>query len=195
MKEIKEQLKNKSYVINPIVLKNICNLEIDIKEFLLLLYFMNEKNELDLDDIKEKIGLIDNDILNVFNSLINKKMIEIVMKKDNKNIKEEISLDLFFDKLLLNNVAEEEKESDIYTMFEKEFGRTLSPIEYETISNWLYNNIDEETIVKALKEAVLNGVTSLRYIDKILSEWTKEDAKKDYVELFDYDWLGDSKND
>lgn len=195
MKEIKEQLKNKSYVINPIILKNICNLEIDIKEFLLLLYFMNEKNELDLDDIKEKIGLIDNDILNAFNLLINKKLIEIVMKKDNKNIKEEISLDLFFDKLLLSNVPEEEKESDIYTMFEKEFGRTLSPIEYETISNWLYNNIDEETIVKALKEAVLNGVTSLRYIDKILSEWTKEDAKKDYVELFDYDWLGDSKND
>lgn len=194
MKEIREQLKHKSFVINPIVLKNICNLEIDIKEFLLLLYFMNEKNELDLENIKEKIGLSDNDILNTFNSLINKKLIEIVMKKSDKNIKEEISLDLFYDKLLLNNNKEEEK-SDIYSVFEKEFGRTLSPMEYETISNWIYNKIPEETIIKALKEAVLNGVTSLRYIDKILSEWTKKDTKKDYVELFDYDWLGDSKND
>lgn len=194
MKEIREQLKHKSFVINPIVLKNICNLEIDIKELLLLLYFMNEKNELDLENIKEKIGLSDNDILNTFNSLINKKLIEIVMKKSDKNIKEEISLDLFYDKLLLNNNKEEEK-SDIYSVFEKEFGRTLSPMEYETISNWIYNKIPEETIIKALKEAVLNGVTSLRYIDKILSEWTKKDTKKDYVELFDYDWLGDSKND
>lgn len=194
MKEIREQLKHKSFVINPIVLKNICNLEIDIKEFLLLLYFMNEKNELDLENIKEKIGLSDNDILNTFNSLINKKLIEVVMKKSDKNIKEEISLDLFYDKLLLNNNKEEEK-SDIYSVFEKEFGRTLSPMEYETISNWIYNKIPEETIIKALKEAVLNGVTSLRYIDKILSEWTKKDTKKDYVELFDYDWLGDSKND
>ena len=193
MKEIREQLKHKSFVINPIVLKNICNLEIDIKEFLLLLYFMNEKNELDLENIKEKIGLSDNDILNTFNSLINKKLIEIVMKKSDKNIKEEISLDLFYDKLILNNNKEE--KSDIYSVFEKEFGRTLSPMEYETISNWIYNKIPEETIIKALKEAVLNGVTSLRYIDKILSEWTKKDTKKDYVELFDYDWLGDSKND
>ncbi len=194
MKEIKEILKTKSYVINPIILKNINKLNITLNEFLLMLYFINEKNELDLEDIKNKLNIEENEILNSFNSLINKKIIEIIMKKNEKNIKEEISLDLFYEKILLND-KQEEQPSDIYIEFESEFGRTLSPMEYETISNWIYNKIPEETIRKALKEAILNGVTSLRYIDRILNEWTKKEVKKDYVELFDYDWLGDSKND
>lgn len=194
MKEIKEILKTKSYVINPIILKNINKLNITLNEFLLMLYFINEKNELDLEDIKNKLNIEENEILNSFNSLINKKIIEIIMKKNEKNIKEEISLDLFYEKTLLND-KQEEQPSDIYREFESEFGRTLSPMEYETISNWIYNKIPEETIRKALKEAILNGVTSLRYIDRILNEWTKKEVKKDYVELFDYDWLGDSKND
>lgn len=194
MKEIKEILKTKSYVINPIILKNINKLNITLNEFLLMLYFINEKNELDLEDIKNKLNIEENEILNSFNSLINKKIIEIIMKKNEKNIREEISLDLFYEKILLND-KQEEQPSDIYIEFESEFGRTLSPMEYETISNWIYNKIPEETIRKALKEAILNGVTSLRYIDRILNEWTKKEVKKDYVELFDYDWLGDSKND
>ena len=44
MKEIKEILKTKSYVINPIILKNINKLNITLNEFLLMLYFINEKN-------------------------------------------------------------------------------------------------------------------------------------------------------
>ena len=56
---------------------------------------------------------------------------------------------------------------------EKEFGRTLSPTEYEIIKAWLDNNISEDIIKEALKEAVFNGVSNLRYIDKILYEWKK----------------------
>ena len=80
---------------------------------------------------------------------------------------------------------------------ENEFARSLSPIEYETITNWLNNGISEELINDALKEAVVNGVTNLRYIDKIIYEWTKKNANSkegnDYEELFDYDWLGMNK--
>ena len=67
--------------------------------------------------------------------------------------------------------------SNIYELIEKEFGRTLSPIEAEIISAWLDNNTSEELIKEALKEAVFNGVSSLRYIDKILYEWGKKGIK------------------
>ena len=95
---------------------------------------------------------------------------------------------------------------DIYSEFEQEFGRTLSPIEYELIGSWRDINSDE-IITLALKEAVYNGVNNLRYIDKILHEWnkkglkTKEAIMKDKMtfankkvekkELFDYDWLNE----
>lgn len=196
MEELKESIKNKSFVINPTILKNINKLDINLNEFLLILYFINIKNELDLEDILKKYDLQSEEILNTFNSLINKKLIEVVMLKKDNNIKEEISLEIFYDKLIMNNKTEKEEPNDIYAKFESEFGRTLSPMEYETISNWIYNKIPEETILKALKEAVLNGVTSLRYIDKIIYEWTKKSNQdNNYIELFDYDWLGDNKND
>ena len=61
----------------------------------------------------------------------------------------------------------------------------------------------------ALKEAVFNGVSNLRYIDKILYEWkkkglnSKEDVENNRLqfqqkkvekkELFDYDWLNETE--
>ena len=52
-------------------------------------------------------------------------------------------------------------------------------------------------IKDALKEAVLNGVNNLKYIDKILFEWKKKGYKKvnnkkedeSLVSLPDYNWL------
>ena len=82
-------------------------------------------------------------------------------------------------------------------------------MEYEIINGWLDLDYTEELIICALKEAIYNGTTSLRYIDRILLEWhkkgikTKEDVEKNKIEfkkkkeknkseeLFDYDWLNE----
>ncbi len=93
----------------------------------------------------------------------------------------------------------------MFSLFEKELGRTLSPMEYEIIKEWLTNNYTEELIKEALKEAIYNNVRNLKYIDRILYTWknkgikTKEDAIKDKKkyrktnndtkDLFDYNWL------
>lgn len=196
MKEMKEVIKSKVFTINEFILKNIKNIDIDLNEFLLILFFINVSNTLNIKLINKYLNLSEEEILNVFNSLINKKLIEIIVKKNGKQIEEEISLDIFYDKLILSSDKKETKETDIFSMFENEFGRTLSPIEYETINSWLENRIDENLIKKALKEAVLNGVTNLRYIDKIIYEWNKNkvkpnSSKDEVIELFDYNWLED----
>jgi DNA replication protein len=137
----------------------------------------------------------DKEVLDTFNSLINKKLIEIVVKKNGSKIEEEVSLDLFYNKLLMANKKEsKDVNSDIFSVFENEFGRTLSPIEYQIINSWLEKGTDEETIKKALKEAVINGVSNLRYIDKIIFEWSKNksDSKPQDISstlIFDYNWL------
>ena len=96
---------------------------------------------------------------------------------------------------------------NIYDTFESEFGRTLSPMEYQIINGWLNDQMSEEMVIAALKEATYNGVSNLRYIDKILYEWrskgltTKEKIeqnrmqfnKKEKKELFDYNWLDDEE--
>ena len=79
----------------------------------------------------------------------------------------------------------------------------------EIISAWIENGTSEETIKLALKEATYNGVTNLRYIDRIISEWSKkgiktqEDVEKSRMnfrqkkeakpknDILNYDWLND----
>lgn len=194
MLDLKSKYQEKNFQINRLILKSIKNLNLSLNEFLLIMYFINEKNSLDLEDIKETLGFSDEEVLNTYSDLVSKCLIETVVKRENGKVIETISLDMFFDKLILNSTSENKaKETDIFAKFESEFGRSLSPIEYETINNWINNGVKEETIISALKEAVLNGVTNLRYIDKIIYEWTKKSNIKDneeYKELFDYDWLG-----
>lgn len=197
MLDLKSKYQEKSFQINKLILKSIKTLNLSLNEFLLLMYFINEKNSLDLENIKDTLGLTDEEVLNTYSDLVSKCLIEVIVNRENGKVVETISLDMFYDKLILNSKENknEIKETDIFSKFENEFGRSLSPIEYETINNWINNGVKEETIISALKEAVLNGVTNLRYIDKIIYEWTKKSNMKEreeYKELFDYDWLGAS---
>lgn len=56
---------------------------------------------------------------------------------------------------------------NIYDFIEKNFGRTLSPIEYEEISTWE----DNELTRYAIKQSVLNGKYNIRYIAVILNNY------------------------
>ena len=122
------------------------------------------------------------ELMSLVDSLTDKGFIKVEVKKNDKGIVEEVLLlDGFYSKvsLLMREDINKKQEdninnSNIYETIEKEFGRTLSPIEAEIISAWLDNNTSEELIKEALKEAVFNGVSSLRYIDKILYEWGKK---------------------
>ncbi|MFF2089969.1 DnaD domain protein [Paenibacillus sp. NPDC058174] len=61
---------------------------------------------------------------------------------------------------------------NLFSVYEQEFGRLLSPMECETISTWLdQDGYADELIRFALKEAVFAGKLNLRYIDRILFEW------------------------
>lgn len=63
---------------------------------------------------------------------------------------------------------------DIFSIFENEFARPLTPMELETISGWLdQDEYKEELILMALKEAVFAGKVHFRYIDRILLEWSR----------------------
>ena len=93
-----------------------------------------------------------------------------------------------------------EESINIYDILNEELGRKLTPMECEMVESWKKNDYSDELIKEAVREATLNGVSSLRYIDKILFEWNKkgykkkEDIKKntktnEKIEIFDCDWL------
>lgn len=72
----------------------------------------------------------------------------------------------------------EQQQQNLFALFEQEFGRPISPIEYERISCWIdQDHYREELIREALKEAVLAGKFNFRYIDRILFEWGKSNIR------------------
>lgn len=72
------------------------------------------------------------------------------------------------------NAASTGSEPNLFAVFEQEFGRPLSPMEFETISAWLdQDRYPEELVRFALKEAVFAGKLHFRYIDRILLEWSR----------------------
>lgn len=195
MFDLKKLFKQKNYQINPLILKSIKTLNLTLNEFLLIVYFINEEPFLDLVKIKEVLGFSDEEILNIYSDLLTKGLIEVIVEKKDTKVSETISLELFYDKLVLNEKEDEKKNVDVFSKFEREFGRTLSPIEYERINSWISSGVSEEMITNALNEAVINGSPNVRYIDRIIYEWSKNKGnseREEYKELFDYDWLGDS---
>ncbi|TKH41765.1 DnaD domain-containing protein [Paenibacillus sp. FSL R10-2782] len=93
---------------------------------------------------------------------------------------------------VLNGILESppSEERNLFTIFEKEFGRPLSPMEYETITSWVdQDRYLEELILLALKEAVFAGKVHFRYIDRILLEWSRNRVRnaqdaKEYAQRF-----------
>ena len=202
-------LKSKNYVVSDFLIKNYKVWNLDVDEFIILIYLMNSSNLVcDYKLISSELGMDLELVMNKINELSIKKLLEIKLLKNSSNkLEEQISLDLLYNKVFMQiiDVKEEEDKSNIYSVFESELGRTLSPIEYELINGWLECNYKEEIILAALKEAVFNGVNNFRYIDRILFEWNKKGIdtvdkiskyKKEFrkdtnVEVTDYDWLND----
>ena len=208
-------IESGSIAISKILLKNYKKLNLTPEEFIFIGYLTNFGKEfiLDIEKITNDLDINSNDALNLIHQLEQKKILNIIVKK-NKLIEEYISLALLYDKLsglLISDFNEQtsEDKQNIFELFEKEFGRTLSPMEYEIINAWMDSKKSEEIIEYALKEAVYNGVSNLRYIDKILYEWDKKglktvDAikkhqsnyrseKQEKVSVFDYNWLDEEE--
>ena len=213
MSQIIELLKNINYQVSKELLFNYKTLNITDSELIILIYLINQtSNTYNPKQIGNDLKLELNNVLELINSLCEKNIIKIEMKKINNIRSEVISLDSLYEKIAFALTEVEEKnDSNLYGVFETEFGRTLSPMEFEIINGWLDNGYTEELIKLALKEATYNGVSNLRYIDKIIYEWgkkgikTKEDVENNRKqfknnntnknkELFDYDWLNDRDN-
>lgn len=204
-------IKEKDYTFKKLIFKLIKDFDLTLEELLLLIYFINQdKPVFDIKKISIITYLDNNEIMSAFSSLTAKGLVSIKTSKEDGKITEIIDITNTYRAMVsdINVNIKKQTVTNIYTIFEKEFGRPLSPVEYEIIKAWITSGISEELIKGALKEAVFNNVRNLRYIDKILSEWEKKGFKSvdevdSYLkkkevnnpkqELFDYNWLEDEE--
>ena len=204
MKQVVELMKMRSYQIPSFIFNNYKKLKMTEKELIVLIYMYNSQVYLNPKAISDDLGMKIENVLDIIDSLEEKNIIKIdAIDKDNLRC-EMINYDSLYEKcaFLLDNKKD---NNDIYSKYEKELGRPLSPMESEIISKWL-EEYDEELIILALKEAIYNGTTNFRYIYRIIFEWNKKGIKtekdiienrkkyindKKNVEIEDIDWLNE----
>ncbi len=214
-KKIINLMMEKPITIPRMIFNNYKRLNITEEELIVLIFIIDFGGRIvyNPDIFVNELKLEKFKVMELLNSLYEKKIITISVEKNSNNKSEEfISLDLLYSKML--NLFKDSTptdsnidNTDIFSIFEKELGKTISPMEYEIIKGWINDKFSYEIIIEALKEAVLNNVTSLRYIDKILYDWKKKGIKnkEDIIrdknnyranknkakEVFDYNWLED----
>ncbi len=184
--------------IPTLLLKNYRKLGLSNDEFVLVMQLKSQMDQgdyfPDLNEIAETMGISKNNAFKAVHQLMQKKLLSIETKKDEKGVTEDAySLDLLWEKLIVlmkqeetaAEVKQEEKnEKNLYSIFEAEFGRPLSPMEMESLVMWVEeDNFSAELIQLALREAVLSQVYSFKYIDRILLNWEKKNIRtKEQVE-------------
>lgn len=148
-----------------------------------------------------KMTLSIQDIDQVLSHLLSKHLIEF--ESDNGEMKTtlkplELRLYREFEVALLKRREESlEKGFDtqvqnIYGVFEKEFGRTLSPAEFQKIREWISLGYEEDVIIDALHEALDANKKSIRSIDKILLKKTaRKDIQKEGYSAISEGWNKD----
>lgn len=215
-KKLINLFKYGNIVIPLYLLQNFDKFHLEYKDFIFLMYLYNLGDMIPFNPNKfgEDLGINVKDVMMLISNLSDKNYIDVKVVNNEKNTSEEvISLNSFYEKvslMMLDSFSNEDNvDSSCFEFIEKEFGRTLSPMEYEIIKAWTLGGHSDELIKEAVKEATFNGVNNLRYIDKILYEWgkkgikTKDDVEKnrnkfrkkeekeEKEELFDYNWFED----
>ncbi|RYL88839.1 DnaD domain protein [Sporolactobacillus sp. THM7-4] len=136
------------------------------------------------DELSSRMTLDETECADLLRKLVQHGFLSIVQKEDNQIYSEAYSLIPLWEKLL-NNAYRMESENEeksvektLYTIFEKEFGRPLSPIECESLAMWMDEDHHSPQLIKgALREAVVSGKLNFRYIDRILFDWKKNGIK------------------
>ena len=203
---------NKKLVAETIFIKEALKENLSLNEFLLLLYFDNSFDLVfDIKVVAKTLNMSEEQVLEAYSNLMKKKLIKVKAEKDGYGkVIEKVCLDNFYNEIktdVKNSEIESSKE-DIFSIFESNFGRSLSPMDYEIINAWIDKGFSEELVIAALNEAVYNGVPNLRYIDKVLYEWNrkgyktvddvnnrfKEDKQNDKLfetSVLNFDWLNE----
>lgn len=140
---------------------------------------------IDANILSLKMNLSMKEIDNAMSSLITKGYLVYGHDQDEKLItsleplKEKIKKEFAFSLLQEQNDSYNKEKEDIkarlLSLFEERFSRTLTPLEINTIKEWLDNGYTEDNIRNALLDALNGKKKTIRAVNKILVSRRKQD--------------------
>ncbi|WP_437271650.1 DnaD domain-containing protein [Staphylococcus succinus] len=188
----REQLKTRPVVIRKELLDHYNELGLNETELVILIKLIHASEMSDkqpsIESLQQGTSLNSREITSIIQGLIQHDLLELNVNKDEEGkFTEYMNLDKFYDRLseIMQQIHvkqdEHETELEFNTLFQKieqAFGRPLSPYEIETLNQWLdVDKHDLAVIQAALDEAESQNKMSLKYIDRILLNWKKNNVK------------------
>lgn len=187
-------LREGSLAIPTILLTEYKRIGLKEEEVMLLLQIMmyKEKEQVEfptIDQLQERMNRTPEEIMMSIQRLVNGGYLKIEVGEENGIRAERFSTEPLlillaksFQEQLDQKVQVAQKEEQVYqnifSLFEQEMGRPLSPFECEQLGKWLdEDQYREELIVAALREAVFCNKVSVRYVDRILLEWHRNNVR------------------
>ncbi|MBO0413754.1 DnaD domain protein [Enterococcus hulanensis] len=192
MISLKDYLAGGETTISNLLLQNYTKLGLNTNEFMLWLqlYAAHEAGEdfPDLTVIAKSMGSTTEKLYGVLNNLVEKEFVTLETALDESGRQSDrYNLLPAFEKLDVLKEQErfEAEEKDdlaaqkkMLRSFEQEFGRPLSPIEYQKIGYWLNDDQYSPALIElALQEAVLNQAYNFKYIETVLQSWEKKNIR------------------
>lgn len=175
--------------------------ENDLAVILMIDHLLNQKNNLITPDLLSlKMNLSTSDLDKILVNLIERNFLVFEIGKKTKVSLKPLQKKLYelFQVSLAKEqeVATSEKKAsylkNIYEVFESELKRTLSPLEFSLINEWVNDGYKDETIIAALNEALSKGKRSLKSVDKILIQWkARDDIEKEGISNVKNSWDDD----
>lgn len=182
--------KEGSLTIPSVLLTHYPKMGLDEKEVMLLLQLQNfiEKGENfpAPSQLADRMTFEESECLFMIQRLIQRGFVMIEEEVDRTIGDERYSLQPLYEKMITSYLVSQKQEEavqvqvegeSLYTVFEQEFGRPLSPFECETLAMWQDDEHHPDLIKGALRESVISGKINFRYIDRILFEWKKNGIK------------------
>lgn len=194
-------MKSGFTLIPNVLIDHFKELHINSNEFVLIAYLLGTVHQRQsverVFQIADQLAWTEETLFETLNSLIDKNYLEIELVPDEMGKQtDHYTLRPLFDylQLLLEKGSgtevpahsvqgnpsfqtgpSREELQELSLLFQSEFGRPLSSFESETIIQWVTkSHYPVELIELALKEAVLRQAHSVKYIERILLNWEKE---------------------
>ncbi|MBQ8891348.1 MAG: DnaD domain protein [Bacilli bacterium] len=215
--KLEKAIGDGNIVIPLYILKYFKKLDLNMDEFVFLMYLYNKQDKIDFnpEKIARDLNIDIMEVMGYISVLSDKGYLTLDVIKENDILDEVINLSCFYEKisfLLMDQVDEHKDSNALFKYVESELGRPISATEIETIKSWISNNIDESLIKEGVKIAINDGVYSLKYIDKILFDFknrgiktvdeiksaynnvnTNSNSSNETLELDDWNWLDDEE--
>lgn len=186
-------LLEKGSISLPVVLfteyKKVGLSEGDVMLLIHLLLFQEKEQKYfpTVSELEERMSLSTEEILKVFQNLVRGGYLKIEEELNDEGLRSErycttpLLQQLVSSYLNLEHKepSQEKKSSrNLFHLFEQEFGRVLSPLECEALTQWIDEDKYSEGLIEAaLREAVFCGKVNIRYIDRILLEWQRNQVR------------------